>query len=324
MKKKKLANRGIVFIGIVAFLFSCDKIENIYPETYSTDLNTALYPGEWQDYVDNEWPDFTTITASTDRNVMVEDFTGHNCTYCPAAAVKVHEAQQINPNRVFPVGIHISPQGVSGFQAVTAQYPVNFVNQNGIDLGVFFGQGENQTWSGFTANPKVGANRSKGGSGNTTFFSQSYLISKVNEQLSSGLKVAIKSKLNYYEQTKGAFLHTEIEVLDANLTSDLGTIVYLIEDSLVAPQLDGGTYVPDYVHRDIYRKNITNLTWGRSLTSDMLVEGKYRFDYSFEVPNQLAPEGQTGDYNAENMHVLIFVYDKVTYEVYQVVKEKFE
>lgn len=323
MKMKNLTNKSIAFLGIAALLFSCDKVENIYPETYNTELNTALYPGNWQDYLDNEWPDFSTITASTERNVLVEDFTGHNCTYCPGAAIKVHEAQAINPNRVFPAAIHVSPQGIGGFQAVTEQFPVDFTNQNGVDIGVLFGQPENQSWSGFTVNPRVGANRVTGGSTNTTYYNQGYLFSKVTEQLNSNLKVSIKSKLNYYEQTKGAFLHAEIEVLDANLTGDLGAVVYLIEDSLVAPQLDNGTYVPDYVHRDIHRKNISGLSWGRSLTSEFLVDGKYRLDYSFVVPNQLAPQGQTGAHNAENMHVLIFVYDMETYEVYQVVKEKF-
>jgi hypothetical protein len=35
------------------------------------------------------------------------------------------------------------------------------------------------------------------------------------------------------------------------------------------------------------------------------------------VPNQL-----DGNYNAQNMHIISYVYNKVTWEIYQVVKQK--
>jgi hypothetical protein len=54
----------------------------------------------------------------------------------------------------------------------------------------------------------------------------------------------------------------------------------------------------------------------------MLNSGKYYLDYSFILPNQLAQAGVTTTHNAENMHVLIYVYDKVTLEIYQVIKQK--
>jgi len=320
MKSLKLI---LIALGLTTIFSSCDKVENIYPETYQTDLDQSLYPGTWQDYLDNEWPDFSSITASTDRNALVEDFTGHNCAYCPAAAVKVHEVQQLNPDRVFPAAIHVSPDGATGFQYVTSSYPVDFTNETGINIGVFFGQLQNQVWSGFNANPKVGVNRTQRSVGTTRYYSQGYLTTEVPLILNSTLKVAIKSKVNYFTETKGAFLHVEVEKLDATITNDLGVIVYLIEDSLVSPQNVSGILDANYVHRDIHRKNISGLTWGRTLTDELLVDGKHRLDYSFVVPNQLAPQGSTGTHNADNMHLLIYVYDKVTYEVYQVVKEKF-
>ena len=35
------------------------------------------------------------------------------------------------------------------------------------------------------------------------------------------------------------------------------------------------------------------------------------------------PNPSNGNFNAENMHVLIYVYDRVTWEIYQVIKQKF-
>ena len=83
--------KKLLFIGLVAAtgLTSCDKVENIYPEgVSSSELDWSLYPdGDSTHYVDvaNAWPTFTANTNS-DRNVLIEDFTGHKCVFCPAAA----------------------------------------------------------------------------------------------------------------------------------------------------------------------------------------------------------------------------------------------
>jgi hypothetical protein len=70
--------------------------------------------------------------------------------------------------------------------------------------------------------------------------------------------------------------------------------------------------------------NLSGQAWGRILTPELKNEnGKYYLDYSFSVPNQLAPGAQAGSYNAQNMHILAYIYDKTTLEIYQVVKEKF-
>jgi hypothetical protein len=61
------------------------------------------------------------------------------------------------------------------------------------------------------------------------------------------------------------------------------------------------------------------MPFGRQLTPADLTNGKYYVNYSFEVPNQL-----DGGFNTENMHVLIYVYDMVTKEIYQVIKQKIE
>lgn len=312
---------GLVSLTAILFLTSCDKVEKIYePSSYDTELNTNLYPGDWQDYLDNEWPDFDAMTASTDRNILIDDFTGHNCQYCPAAATAAHNLHDQYPERVFVSSVHSSPTGITGFQAVNAQYPVDFTNAQGLELGQFFGA---MPSSGFFGNPSVGTSRIQVSSGTEIFYPSGVLASQVNNALGTTVKVAVKSHLNYYPQTKGAFLHTEFEVLDDQLTN-LGTIIVLQQDSLVAPQNVNGTYTPDYVHRDIHLKHISNSLWGVTLTDNFKKEnGKYYLDYSFEVPNVLTVDG-SALHDAGNMHLLIYVYDKTTYEIYQVTREKFE
>lgn len=301
-------------------MVSCDKVSNPYPPTYPTDLNTSYYPGNWNDYVDNEWPDFTTIdNADPNRNVLLEDYTGHNCSSCPAAGEVAHNLHSGNPSRIFIASIHASPFGMSNFQSVNIGlgYPVDFTNANGLDLGEFFGSYDGS----FFGNPGGTINR-KANSG-YIFSSSGSWSTKSNVVLTSPLQVAVKGVVNYYPETKGAFLHTEVEVLDEALTEELAMVVYLIEDSLVAPQNVDGTRDPMYVHRDILRGCLSGDKFGRNLTPGLMKDGKYYLDYSFAVPNQLSSTGAEGSHNAENMHLLIYVYKRSNYEILQVIKKKF-
>jgi hypothetical protein len=54
-----------------------------------------------------------------------------------------------------------------------------------------------------------------------------------------------------------------------------------------------------------------------------MTNDKYYLDYSYILPKQLGPGGETTIHNAENMHLLIYVYDTATLEIYQVIKKKF-
>ena len=131
------------------------------------------------------------------------------------------------------------------------------------------------------------------------------------------LKVNIQSSANYYPSTRGFFLHTEVDILDAGINSDdLSIVVHLIEDSLVAPQkLSNNSTQYDYVHRDIFRGSIDGFAFGQSLDAEhLMASGNYEHFYIYELPT---------DYNPDNMHVIIYVRDEVTEEVYQVIKQKF-
>lgn len=305
----------LLSFGTMFLTNSCDHVDN--PYLPPIELDTTLYPGNWSDYEANEWPDFDTIIAEMSRNAIIEDFTGHNCSSCPSAATVAHNLNAANPTKVFVASVHTSQTGPSGFQNVTAEYTVNFMNEQGLEYGLTFG---NSPYAGFFGNPSGTVNRSLIGA--EICYGSAAWPSKVDEILLSNLKVAIAAEVNYYESTKGLFVHTEIENLEPSSLNDedLGIVVYLIEDSLVAPQNVNSTYTPDYVHRDIMRATLTGQPWGRDVTDGNLKNGKYYLDYSYSVPNQLAPEGQTTTYNASNMHLLIYVYDKITKEIYQVVK----
>ncbi len=309
-----------VFFYFSAFfvLIGCDKVTNIYPPNqYESELNMDLYPGDWGDYLATEWPNFDTIQASTVRNVLIDDFTGHNCQYCPSAASVAHHLHEQNPTRVFTSSIHSAPSGISNFQVVNSNYPVDFTNVNALELGTFFG---NIPELGFVGNPSVGANRVPYPGGTEVFYPAGALQQQVTNVLQTSPKVLIKAHVNYFGATKGTFLHAELEV-DPSVNNNVGVIAIIQQDSLVAPQNVNTVYTPGYVHRDVHLGHVGGNTWGVTLTDALKKEnGKYYVDYSFVLRDLLTSDNLNNVHDPNRIHFLVYAYDKVTYEVYQVVK----
>ncbi len=305
----------IAIVGVLSLLLSfnsCDKVSNPFPPAESSELDSTLYPGAWSDYIANEWPTFG-VNTNTNRNVLIEDFTGHKCTYCPAAAVVAHDLHNANPNRVFIATIHAGPTGIGDFQSVTLpDYPTDWTCSEGLEIGNYFGVND----GGFSGNPRGPISRVN--YNGTIFQSPTNWTSLVSSVMTTNsLKVDIQSAINYYPSTNGLFLHTEVEKKDPALANDLAMVVYFIEDSIVGDQKMGdNSHNATYVHRDVLRQTIDGKTWGRTLTSDMLQNGKYYVNYSFKIPTQYT--------DLSNVHLLIYVRDKTTQEIYQVIKQKIQ
>ncbi len=304
----------IVLTAILAtVIVSCDKVKNAYPpaEVGNSTLDWSLYPGgDSATYASQGlWPTFPQNT-NTLTNVLIEDFTGHRCFNCPNAADIVHTLETQNPGRVFGVGVHTSPVGASSFQEISLPYyPTVLYNEFAYEIGTHFGS---KPGTGFVGNPNGTINRQLNGTDNTS--APATWTSKTTVELNKPLRVNIQSHANYFASTRGSFLHVEVDKVDNNLTNDLAVVVYVCEDSLVGPQLMPNLTRNDtYVHKDILRDCIDGKAFGRVLeASDLGTNGKYYVNYSYKLPVQ---------YNPDNMHYLIYVYDKVSEEIYQVIEQ---
>lgn len=320
----------LLFTIPAIILFACDRVENIYVPLPSTELDYSLYPGTQQDYEQNEWPTFTQNT-NTDRNILIEDFTGHRCIFCPPAAELAKQLEDNNPGRVYAAAIHTGPEpydpnwnnvAPGDFQTIVPPiYVHNFANDDGLQIGGYFGT---MAGSAFTGNPRGTVSRIEN-SGQLTISPSNWQSICDAAVAANDLKVNIQAATNYYPSTRGLFLHTEIEVLDQSLTNELKTVVYLIEDSIVKPQkFPGGIDSLDYHHHNVMRGCIDGRPFGQVLDiKHMDVNGKYYFNYSYKVPE--GPISQDGHlYDTSNMHLLIYVRDNVTDEIYHVVEQYFD
>ena len=101
----------LLLLFIIAFQ-SCDYIEHPVPEASS--INWDLYP---YDTTANPypWPVWSNNT-NTVKRILLEDYTGHTCTNCPAAAVIAKQLEDDNSGKIIVASVHASPSGT--FQSV--------------------------------------------------------------------------------------------------------------------------------------------------------------------------------------------------------------
>ena len=302
---KKIILSLITLVAIGSIIPSCDKVE--FPNIPISGVDTTLYPGSFSEYT---IPTFSENT-NTFRNVMIEDFTGHKCPACPAAADIAKGLEDANPGRVFVASIHGGPSnnGITEFQKTSASFPTDFTTLEGTTIAsTFF-----QLGIGFVGNPRGAINRISNESGEF-MFSQSFWVAKTNYALTTPLTLNLQAKSNYYPETNGVFLHAESD-FETSMTGDFNIAVYAIENKRIAPQIVGVDEVDDYEHHNIHRGNVFGETWGRSIASGEINAGtKVVTNFSYKLPDELTNE---------SMHFLIYVYDKSTYEILQVIKHEF-
>lgn len=293
----------ILFIAISTGIFiSCDRIKKPYIPAASTELEQSLYPDNWSNY---PWPVFNANT-NTNRNILLEDYTGHKCVYCPAAGVIAAQLETANPGRVFVASVHTSPGGTGPFQTTDATYTQDFTNPIVIKYGETFANG-----FGFDANPKGTINRKE--YGGIMFQGAGSWASLVNQAIAQNeLKMNLQAAVNYYPSTRGLFLHTEIDTMNIH-SSDITIVVSFIENSFIAKQkFPAGEVQDEYHHHNIVRTNIDNQPFGRViLATDLKQNGKYYQNYSYKIPAQ---------YDPANCHLLVYAMNKTTYEIYQVIE----
>lgn len=298
------------FIAVILFTFSisiglesCDKVSQA--RVIKTDLDTNLYPGNFVYY---EFPTFEDNT-NTFQNVLIEDFTGHFCSGCPNATTIAKSLEESNSGRVYSVAIHAGYQGVSSLQEVTSDYPYDFTTPEGIEMAITYSNGE----LGFLSNPTGAINRVIGPSGNM-FTGPGTWADLVETQLAAELEVNLQAKSNYYPSTNGVFLHVESEFL-ADAEGNYNIVVYAVRNEIIAPQKNGVERIPDYKHHNVHVGNIFGEVWGRSVSSGFVQQGtKITTDFSYQLPN-----GVSND----DMHFLVLVFNRETYEVKQVIKHMF-
>lgn len=265
----------LIAIGIL--ITSCDKIEPPFRE-------------------DQGGGNTETVT----RKVLLEDYTGHTCVNCPAAAKAALELQNAYDGKMIMMAIH------SGFFARPSAAPFN--ND--------YRTPEGDAWDQFFAvsavgNPNGLVNRiNENGNYVVTPGNWSSSIAAIIEDLAD-LRITLETTYNAENRNlainvNGSFLN--------NLQGDYKLITCIVEDSIISAQKNndpaaGETpVITEYVHRHMLRE-VVNSIWGEDVVSNPTASSTFDKNYTITLDPK---------YKQQHVSVIAFVYDAASFEIIQV------
>lgn len=231
-------------------------------------------------------------TEPSNRNVILEEFTGRNCQYCPDGHAIANQIAAANPGRFWAVNVH------AGSYAPTS-YPNFNIPESSTILGGF-------NVSGF---PSGVVNRSTpSGQGRNVW------TNLTNQQLSQASECNVGGMVIVNPDTRMATITVEV-YYTANSSADENYLtVAMLQDSILGSQSGGATYNPgqmingQYVHMHILRDIIQSSAWGEAIsptTQGTLITRTYEY----EIPEIIgSPNGVAVDLN--NISFLAWVSER--------------
>ena len=248
----------------------------------------------------NGGPQDTTSTMQQ-RNVLIEDFTGHRCKNCPKASKKIEElVDAFGSDRIIGLAIHAGP---GNFTGTNADYPTDFTTPEGKQIQNFFGTNflpvgmvnrENWTssgnshWSSFDEWPTLSA-----------------------EAMDSTLRVELEVEASVDLSDTTVTVNVKAIPQQAIL-HDLNVVVMIKESGIVSPQLlSDDTRDPNYVHNNVLRAFVTP-TWGEQLGNSPMLPGD-----ELTCSHNIA---WNTNWVKSNSAVVVYVYNPINYRILQVVE----
>jgi hypothetical protein len=215
------------------------------------------------------------------RKVVVEEFTGIHCQYCPDGHKKADQLVAANPSGNFVINIHVggysTPGG--GEPDFRTSFGTSIMNQTGL-TGYPAGTVNRHPFAGYAQNGSTG-----------TAMSRSYWASAAGqiESLPSIVNVAFQGTLD----ASTNILTVDVEAYYTG-TSTVSTNYFnlaLLQDSIDGPQTGGSTWYPAnyvngmYQHNKVLRHLITG-QWG-DVISNPTAGTLFAKTYTYTVPSQL-------------------------------------
>ena len=230
-------------------------------------------------------------TEPANRNVILEEFTGRNCTWCPDGHKIANQIMAAHPDRVWAINIH------AGGYAPTS-YP-NFNTQDGTTIHNGF------SISGYpcgVVNRSTAAAQDRGQWNNAA-----------NNQMSQVSECNVAGRVIVNPETRMAIITVEVYYTGNSAVDENFLTVAMLQDSILGSQT-GMSNNPDqvignqYCHMHIFRDIITTSAWGDPIsptTQGTLITRTYEY----EIPEVIgSPNGVEVDLN--NIFFLAWVAER--------------
>ena len=232
-----------------------------------------------------------TIVSLTpsNRNVVLEEYTGINCTYCPDGHKRANELKATNPDRISLINIHVGSYSANTYTTI---FGTALMNQTGL--------------TGF---PSGTINRHVF-SGSSTALDRGQWAARANQILgmSSPVNIAADGTLDW--ETRTLNIRVQLYYTADQTVSSNSLNVAIIQDNVMGSQVGATTFYPEMVENGLYRhmhmlRHLVTGQWGDEITTisqGTLVERTYEY----VIPEQLGSPNPI-DAVLEDLQFIAFV-----------------
>ncbi len=213
-------------------------------------------------------------TEPANRNVIIEEFTGRNCGYCPEGHLIANTIMANNPGRAWAINVH------AGSYAPTS-YP-NFITSDSEAIRAGFGA---------TSFPTGVVNRST-----ASPQSRGAWTNLANTQLGQASECNIAGQYRINENTRTATITVEVYYTGNSTADENYLTVAMLQDSIMGSQsgLSGNpaqVVNGSYCHMHVLRDIINSSPWGEAIsptTQGTLITKTYEY----QIPETIgSPNG---------------------------------
>ena len=240
------------------------------------------------------------------KQVLLEDFTGHLCVNCPEAAITAHEWAENYDHKLIICTIHAGFYSAAGNEP----YTYDFTCPIGTEIFDYFNQ---------PSNPAGTINRVEFNGSQIVYFLSGgtawaeAIASEMAKPNAIDMKV-----LNTYYPNKNSVKVNIASTVNQPLEGTYKIVVLILEDLIVRPQKNNDEEfgpVPDwldYHHRNILRDGLTTRAGINVSTDGSLVQGETYFN-QFYYELDKAWVSDTAGYN-----IISYIYNEANDNVIQV------
>lgn len=207
---------------------------------------------------------------------LVEQFTSTYCTWCPwgTSMLSLLTSQR---DDIIWVGIHGNLNGVDPFRSNQGDSIMSYLGCDGYPEAAF---DRSTGWSSDATIANVISYNPSDHQEVVVYLG--YFFDYISESMPT--LAEINAKCTFNEETRMATVSVEGQVskdFDNLMGEDSRLTVYLVEDSLVANQMNQGQWIYGYRHNGVFRKALGSIK-GVPLNR---IGGKYKNTFRFQIPD---------------------------------------
>jgi hypothetical protein len=273
----------VIAVPLAVLLFSsCDKIKEPYALARHGNITDTVM--DWQD------------TVIPLKRVLLEDYTGHKCPNCPAAATIAHSQEENYNGKLIVLAVH------AGYYAIpsSGEFSADFRTTAGEEWNTDFLVSAYP--SGMIDRKEFNGHRVLGSAEWVTD------IASIIDQ-PPDLNMLI---LNAYDTTSRTLNSVIYSQFVRSISGSYNITVCVVEDNIISAQDSASVIIHNYNFKNVLRGSV-NGTYGEILTKS--VDPTLTYLGRFSIPINTA-------WVAENCWILAFVSKSDTKEILQVIKKR--